>query len=47
MVYVMAYNADGTKVYSGGISSAGLSKLAELKLSKPKKDPLSINALPK
>ncbi|EHN70935.1 SslE/AcfD family lipoprotein zinc metalloprotease [Aliivibrio fischeri] len=39
-------NADGTKVYSGGISSAGLSKLAELKLSKPKKDPLSINALP-
>ncbi|OCH01775.1 SslE/AcfD family lipoprotein zinc metalloprotease [Aliivibrio fischeri] len=39
-------NADGTKVYSGGISSAGLSKLAELKLNKPKKDPLTINALP-
>ena len=39
-------NADGTKVYSGGISSAGLSKLAELNLRKPTKNPLTINSLP-
>ncbi|MGF1901875.1 SslE/AcfD family lipoprotein zinc metalloprotease [Aliivibrio sifiae] len=39
-------NADGTKVYSGGISSAGLSKLVELNLRKPTKNPLTINSLP-
>lgn len=39
-------NADGTKVYSGGISPEGLSKLAELNLRKPIKDPLTISALP-
>ncbi len=39
-------NADGTKVYSGGISDAGLNALTRLRLDKPEIDPLTINALP-
>lgn len=32
---------DGTSQYSGGITSNGLSKVAELRLPKPQKSPLS------
>lgn len=38
-------NPDGTKSYQGGISEAGLNKLAELKLNKPKQGPLKVNSL--
>jgi len=36
---------EGNKSYSGGITNEGLDKLAELKLSKPTKGPLSIHQL--
>ncbi|OCH15802.1 SslE/AcfD family lipoprotein zinc metalloprotease [Aliivibrio sp. 1S128] len=39
-------NADGTKVYSGGISDAGLNELTRLRLEKPEVSPLNINSLP-
>ncbi|HDY8067421.1 TPA: SslE/AcfD family lipoprotein zinc metalloprotease [Vibrio vulnificus] len=38
-------NPDGTKVYSGGISERGLSKLSELKLPKPENSPLKIDSI--
>ncbi|MGR5239080.1 SslE/AcfD family lipoprotein zinc metalloprotease [Vibrio alfacsensis] len=38
-------NPDGTKVYSGGISERGLSKLSELKLPKPEHSPLNVDSL--
>ena len=38
-------NPDGTKVYTGGISNEGLSKLLELRLEKPKNDPLKIDSI--
>ncbi|WP_236783580.1 M60 family metallopeptidase, partial [Aliivibrio fischeri] len=37
---------DGEVLYSGGISDAGLTKLAEMKLTKPENGPQAINALP-
>ncbi|MEG3695700.1 SslE/AcfD family lipoprotein zinc metalloprotease [Vibrio coralliirubri] len=38
-------NPDGTKVYTGGISSSALSMLADLRLNKPSESPLEINSL--
>ena len=38
-------NADGTKVYSGGITDT-VNALSGLTLPKPKVSPLSINVLP-
>ncbi len=38
-------NPDGSIVYDGGVSDFGLSKLAELKLSKPLNSPLNVNSL--
>ncbi|WP_394143499.1 SslE/AcfD family lipoprotein zinc metalloprotease [Vibrio atypicus] len=38
-------NPDGSKVYQGGISEAGLSKLAELNLPKPAQSPLLVDHL--
>lgn len=38
-------NPDGTKVYNGGISHLGLSKLQELQLDKPQNDPLKVDSI--
>lgn len=38
-------NADGTKSYSGGISSKGLSAVEQLKLEKPKNSPLNVDSI--
>ncbi|EGU36844.1 inner membrane lipoprotein [Vibrio ichthyoenteri ATCC 700023] len=38
-------NPDGTKVYTGGISDAGLNKITELNLKKPLNNPLSVDSI--
>jgi accessory colonization factor AcfD len=38
-------NADGSKSYSGGISSKGLSAVEQLKLEKPKNSPLNVDSI--
>ncbi len=38
-------NPDGTKVYNGGITQNGLSKVAELNLNKPSNSPLRVNSV--